>query len=765
MTTVARRGAMPHHHVPEPKETSPVVDRLRLELNRTVRRTVTEAVDKVWVAFEDELTQLTAPTPVDDFQLFSNCCTRLANFIDSNMDTTPGFLGQMDRLVIACHSGVTGPALHSVVTKDLRIRRGGKQKNGKKHGSVKADAAAMSDNEPPVISPPNGTIEKASGDEVETAATVGTESRQWVTRKRLSTTSTRRLQSKRVKRSMTSELGLGADESEVQEKTEKEGEEKVKKASPRNPPKQVKASRRTSRRIKCIRRLEKHFGDDQGKGEEVEKSRVNPSARKVKRDEVRRPDHRRGIRWNLRSMSNDSRESNGSGGGCQTRSKSKQRATTQSENKDLTELERDIDMTEKNGADPETFEREPPARGVSRDQEQEDTCAEFKQLAQPAESPCGVEMVTKRNDLAVSGGAVENKTVECNVAAVEHEIEMAIASNDMYLADDEGGDQENDSSANADDPGRHQQAKAIQTSGALETVPSAENNGSDNTIAEASMIQDSPGVIDHDVQVVHDEGARNNTLGVSCVVSEYHGEQEALQHPSAADVLLAGETNIANLAKSQEAEAAPESDQKEDLSEDEPPIPGLCDAGMRSPQQVSHFQACLRKSIQLVDAVLCRPPPGKRCSRDCEKIRSRQCSKGVPCRDQLCRNWHISEAHTERCKNELCEFKNRIVLREIMHQIANLKVETQSLKAQWEENLVEHTVATTNSASKLYTPEQLRQLQDDIGQLEPSIRDAEEEIERLENNKRVTHAYLGAIGITAQNDAADGFPDFNTHYK
>ncbi|KAG3080820.1 hypothetical protein PC121_g6661 [Phytophthora cactorum] len=66
---------MPHHHVPKPKETSPTVDRLRLQLNRTVRRTVTEAVDAVWVAFKDELAQLAAPPtapPVDDYELLQS---------------------------------------------------------------------------------------------------------------------------------------------------------------------------------------------------------------------------------------------------------------------------------------------------------------------------------------------------------------------------------------------------------------------------------------------------------------------------------------------------------------------------------------------------------------------------------------------------------------------------------------------------------------------------------------------------------------------
>ncbi|POM58734.1 Alcohol dehydrogenase [Phytophthora palmivora] len=148
---------MPHHHVPEPKETSPVVDRLRLELNRTVRRTVAEAVDAVWIAFEDELTQMTMP-PDDNYELFNTCCRRLVKFIDSNMETTPGFVEQMDRLILACHSGATGRALQSAMTKDLRIRRHNKEKNRENHVDIKTEAS-ISDSESLANSLPSGSLD------------------------------------------------------------------------------------------------------------------------------------------------------------------------------------------------------------------------------------------------------------------------------------------------------------------------------------------------------------------------------------------------------------------------------------------------------------------------------------------------------------------------------------------------------------------------------------------------------------------------------
>lgn len=110
MVKLARRRAMPHRHVPEPKEPSPFFERLRSELKFKARHRVAEAVDAVCAAFEDELTQLTKPLlPMDySYELFYDCCSRLARFIDSNLSTTPGFLVEMDRLIFACHSGDSG---------------------------------------------------------------------------------------------------------------------------------------------------------------------------------------------------------------------------------------------------------------------------------------------------------------------------------------------------------------------------------------------------------------------------------------------------------------------------------------------------------------------------------------------------------------------------------------------------------------------------------------------------------------------------------
>jgi hypothetical protein len=252
----------------------------------------------------------------------------------------------------------------------------------------------------------------------------------------------------------------------------------------------------------------------------------------------------------------------------------------------------------------------------------------------------------------------------------------------------------------------------------------------------------------------------------------------APQAPANTDGHLAANTDIQIVEDSSPENAQNEGEEDAIIEEDpspkddrESPIPGLCDAGMRPPQQVSHFKACLRRSIQFVDAVLCKPPPGKTCTRNCAKVRERQCSgragpgTGIRCQDRLCRNWHETEAHTERCKNPLCEFGNRILLREMRHQIANQDLKTQSLLLKWEEKAMEQIAATTNGSGQQCTPVQLAKLTDANEKLERSITEAKEETESLETSKRVLLANLSAIGVKPQDDVRDGFPDFETHYK
>ncbi|KAG1693091.1 hypothetical protein DVH05_023871 [Phytophthora capsici] len=728
----ARPGAMPHRPVSAPKEMPPVVDRLRLALIHTMRRTIIEAVDKVWSTFEDELAQLTLPSiesSVDDFEKFSNYCSRLTRFIDNNMETTPEFLTQMDRLILACHSGATGPALNSVMTKELRIRRGGKQKDGKQHVTTSGGIR-----EPRVISPPSDTTEqeKSSDSEIEMTGTVGTPSRQWTTRKRLSTRMVRQPRTKRVKRSLMAHDGelLRQEEAKGVDggAQPKENAKKVgNKLSTPTLVKQFNASERNCRQRTSGSQPRSAYGAEQ------KKTRARRSERAAKHGESRKTETARKLRWDLRSTSN------GSSKDYQTRSKSKQE-------KEFVKLEESISMS-KYKCLAMTCEEVSREEDTTKDGDKGDPRIDesAQQLNSSAAANVGIE----------AGGSVD-------VAALEREIDSALASRGVYLVEEIVEDSiENTKTL------RNPKAIILDERDDLDCISPAENNEMNCLSSKTSTRELSRGVIGHEVQVTLDDNS------VDCAAKKNDNDREDL-HSSTCNAGI--DTCRANAAH--DIDNSTESQQPEptffdsdilevnfDESDEESAVPGLCDAGMRTASQISHFKACLRKSIRLVDAMLCQPPPGKKCSRGCDKIRARQCREGVPCRDPLCRNWHDAEAHTEHCTNDLCEFKNRIVLRETMNQIANLNEEIKSLMSQWEEHLMEYTVATVDSTSKQYTPTQLQQLHDDIEQLFRQLSSSKKEIESLESKQRLLRAYLSAIGITTQADAADNFPDFDTHYQ
>ncbi|KAF4134083.1 hypothetical protein GN958_ATG16765 [Phytophthora infestans] len=719
MPRFARRDAMPHHHVPEAKETSPIVDRLRLQLNRTVRRTVTEAVDAVWAAFEDELTQVATLPPitpaVDDYEVFYDCCSRLAKFIESNMDTTPGFLEQMDRLILACHSGVMG---RSVLTKDLRIRRGSKMRNETEHANTKTGQLRA---RKPVIPPPSGSrgmMDEASDEELKVTATVGTESRQWATRKRLSTKNhspPTLPPSKRVKRSMTSEFGRGKDGSNEGMTQQEADKETKKRRSVRPLSMRAVAVRRTPRRMTSLRQLVNGFEDGEDNDSKAKKSRGHGAAAGSTRQESLTVKTGRKTRRSFKNFvkrTSGVRESIKRDAGYQTRSKLREKAQL-SEKTDTTESEQDTHGIEEN--DPDTgIVSEPSERG---------TAPNGKQARDESPSKCDNDVVTKVNGVADNEEELESKT---NPRVLEHASKVTAVKNCDFKGQKTRRNK-------VDCSGQEQ------TSDALRSVDNAKNCEAEVASAEVSTTRN-----------MHGDYARFNT--------DDHNTGNVLDKSYEDQVTDA----LAGRADTPEQENDTLS-----MGDTELPIPGLCDAGMRALEQVRHFKSCLRMSIQQVDAFHCKPPPGKRCVRNCMKTISRRCSEGVPCRDHLCRNWHNTQAHRERCKNLLCEFKTRIQLRETMNKSATLTIELQLLMLQWEEKSLKLSTATsnssmTNSSKEKYT---VRVLNHDIGKLELVIDDVKENIATLKNERRVLTSILSAIGIESQNDAADGFPDFETHYK
>ncbi|KAL4125174.1 hypothetical protein PRIC2_008760 [Phytophthora ramorum] len=119
-------------------EGSAVVDRLKLELHERMN----ETLHSVCVAFQQEL-ELAAQPPDPsqvDYDTYNDCCQRFVRYIAANMDTSPYFTQQMDRIILACHSNTSEQVLGSLVTKDVWLRPRDTHNNGEERVSVNSGA-------------------------------------------------------------------------------------------------------------------------------------------------------------------------------------------------------------------------------------------------------------------------------------------------------------------------------------------------------------------------------------------------------------------------------------------------------------------------------------------------------------------------------------------------------------------------------------------------------------------------------------------------
>jgi len=203
----------------------------------------------------------------------------------------------------------------------------------------------------------------------------------------------------------------------------------------------------------------------------------------------------------------------------------------------------------------------------------------------------------------------------------------------------------------------------------------------------------------------------------------------------------------------------------------------LCYGGQRSQQQTEVFKACLRQSIRFIDALLCKPPVGKVCARDCKKIQAQRCADDVPCANEMCRNWHYAEAHIDNCRNPQCEMRLRIVLRETLHGVEEKSLIVQRERVQLQEK---------KSALKAITSEEENHkrnagdfgdhrrrdsfvesalLRDEIEQLEQDFKEEEQGLQVLISKKKELADALYTIGIDETDDIIDHFPDLKSHYQ
>ncbi|GMF35522.1 unnamed protein product [Phytophthora fragariaefolia] len=182
----------------------------------------------------------------------------------------------------------------------------------------------------------------------------------------------------------------------------------------------------------------------------------------------------------------------------------------------------------------------------------------------------------------------------------------------------------------------------------------------------------------------------------------------------------------------------------------------LCYPDRRTPSETKFFKERLRKSIQFVDALLCKPPPGKVCGRGCKKIRAQMCSSSTPCKNKMCRIWHDVEAHTDRCQNPQCEFKNRILLRETMHKLDMKEQQIAALKTELE---------SKRAGLKEAADSDKEELENEIASLEQDLEECDSEFGVLGVTKKTFWSNLNEIGIEVSDDVADNFPDFTLHYE
>lgn len=124
-------------------ETGPDLSALQSQLTRQLQQTIEDTVGTVCGDFQDELKasfaaaagkqsqqNVTIPAAAKygaastaDYEVYYSCCQRLVAYIAANMSTSPDFVKQMDRIILACHSSASERVLRSVATKNVWFHR------------------------------------------------------------------------------------------------------------------------------------------------------------------------------------------------------------------------------------------------------------------------------------------------------------------------------------------------------------------------------------------------------------------------------------------------------------------------------------------------------------------------------------------------------------------------------------------------------------------------------------------------------------------
>lgn len=93
------------------------------KLKKKLRKRVTQALDEVCGEYASEQQQRT-PLQQSDVSMDQTygSCKKLVAYISDNMATSPGFVEQMDRIILACFSGASKRVLSTVATEEVWFR-------------------------------------------------------------------------------------------------------------------------------------------------------------------------------------------------------------------------------------------------------------------------------------------------------------------------------------------------------------------------------------------------------------------------------------------------------------------------------------------------------------------------------------------------------------------------------------------------------------------------------------------------------------------
>lgn len=185
----------------------------------------------------------------------------------------------------------------------------------------------------------------------------------------------------------------------------------------------------------------------------------------------------------------------------------------------------------------------------------------------------------------------------------------------------------------------------------------------------------------------------------------------------------------------------------------------LCCSEHRSPGQTQVVRERLHKSIQFLDALLCKPLPGKVCSRNCQKLREQWCQNVGVCRGELCQLWHEAYIHVKGCKNKkMCEYSIQIMLRETLHQIEHQHELINDVRGELDERKKELTEA---NAFRLFNPpSKITLLSKQVKLLKRELKSEEEQLEFYQCAKKAATDNAKKAKI----DTVADFADFQTHY-